>query len=104
MDPGGGLPVGACSCVCWPGSSSQAEQACRGLGLWKSQRGSGKVVTPEDLQLDPTPSTPPRGGRGGCWVRKGGAGLTVRVMSNKTCDTRRRRQRDGRAGATLNLI
>lgn len=64
-DPGRGLPVGArhvsawlladCSfrCVCWLGSSSQAEQACRSLGVWKSQRGSGKVVTPEDLQLNP---------------------------------------------------
>lgn len=40
-------------CLRWPGSSSQAEWLLRSLEVWKSQRGSGKVLTPQDLQLNP---------------------------------------------------
>lgn len=40
----------------WPSSSSQAKLPRCPLGsleLWEAQRGSGKVVTPNDLQLSP---------------------------------------------------
>lgn len=58
---------------------------------------------PRGPSARPHPLHPPQGWS--WWLLgeeggEGGAGLTVRVMSNKTCDTRRRRQRDGRAGAT----
>lgn len=62
-------------CVCWLGSSSQAEQACRSPGVWTSQRGSGKVATPEDLQLNPQ-------GWWYWWVGGLCIGLPVGVMSH----------------------
>lgn len=40
-------------CLHWLRSSSQAEWILRSLEVWKSQRGSGKVLTPQDLQLNP---------------------------------------------------
>lgn len=66
--------VADCSlcCVCWPGSSSQPLR--RSLRVCKSQRGSGKVVTPRDLQLNPR----------GWWVHWSHSGSDVTFRANKT--------------------
>lgn len=62
-------------CVCWPASSSQ--RLCRSLRVCKSQRGSGKVVTLQDLQLNPW---------GWCWwwVRWSHSGSDVTFRANMT--------------------
>lgn len=71
--------------VGWLGSSSQAEQACRSLGVPEGQWEGGDPRGPS--------AQPPRGGGGSGWRRGEGSvcwsysGSDVTFRANKTCDT-----------------
>lgn len=116
IDPGCGLPACACHvsvllladcslrCVCWLGSSSQAEQACRSLGVWKSQKGQWEGGDPRGPSAQP-PGVGVVGVGGGsaCWSH---SGSDVTFKANKTCGTcgKRRWRCDEGADIALNLI